>query len=125
MVGVLILVLRDSVLQPVLLGKEDTEGIHQTIHRSVLKCDEDIRKDLFINMVLSGGNTLFQGFTERMEKEIAYLEPNIKIISPAKRDLFAWIGGSVLAPQLNLNNMWILKAEYDEHGPSIIHGKCF
>ena len=115
----------ECLFQPALIGKEDTQGIHQTIHSSAMKCHEDVRKELFANTVLSGGNTLFQGFTERMEKEIASLEPNVKIIAPAKRDLSVWKGGSVLAAQLNLANMWIFKAEYDEHGPSIVHRKCF
>ena len=115
----------ECLFQPVLLGKGETQGIHQTIHSSVMKCDEGIRKDLFANTVLSGGNTLFLGFAERMEKEIASLEPNVKIIAPAKRDVSVWKGGSVLATQLNFENIWIFKAEYDESGPSIVHRKCF
>ena len=114
----------ECLFQPALIGKEDTQGIHQTIHSSVMKCDEDVRKDLFANTVLSGGNTLFLGFAERMEKEITSLEPNVKIVAPAKRDLSVWKGGSVLATQPNFKNMWIFKAEYDERGPSIVHRKC-
>ena len=36
-----------------------------------MKCDVDIRKDLYGNIVLSGGNTLFPGFAERMQKKIS------------------------------------------------------
>ena len=115
----------ECLFQPVLIGKEDTEGIHKTIHNSVMKCDEDIRKDLFVNTVLSGGNTLFKGFAERIKKEIVSLEPNVKIIAPPKRDLSVWNGGSMLAIQPNFKTMLISREEYDEHGPRIVHRKCF
>ena len=29
--------------------------------RSIMKCDVDIRKDLYANVVLSGGTTMFPG----------------------------------------------------------------
>ena len=36
-------------------------------HKSVEKCDSDIRKDLYKNIVLSGGNTLFKGLPDRLQ----------------------------------------------------------
>ena len=50
-----------------------------------MKCDVDIRKDLYGNIVLSGGTTMFDGIAERMEKEIKALAPasmKIKIVAP-------------------------------------------
>ena len=40
-----------------------------------MKCDVDIRKDLYANIVLSGGTTMFPGISERMSKEITALAP--------------------------------------------------
>jgi actin-related protein len=31
-----------------------------------MKCDVDVRRDLFQNIILSGGSTLFEGMGERM-----------------------------------------------------------
>lgn len=36
-------------------------GIHDTTFNSIMKCDVDIRKDLYNNVVLSGGTTMFPG----------------------------------------------------------------
>lgn len=36
-------------------------GIHDTTFNSIMKCDVDIRKDLYNNIVLSGGTTMFPG----------------------------------------------------------------
>lgn len=93
-----------------------------------MKCDIDIRKDLYTNIVLSGGTTMYPGIADRMHKEIANLAPNsmkVKIIAPPERKYSVWIGGSILASLSTFQNMWISKQEYDESGPSIVHRKCF
>merc|ERR1719228_2670875 len=49
-----------------------------------MKCDVDIRKDLYANTVLSGGTTMYPGIADRMQKEITALAPStmkIKIIA--------------------------------------------
>ena len=91
-----------------------------------MKCDVDIRKDLYANTVLSGGTTMFPGIADRMQKEISALAPpKIKIIAPPERKYSVWIGVSILASLSTFQQMWISKQEYDESGPSIVHRKCF
>uniref|UniRef100_A0AAQ5ZRH3 Actin alpha 1, skeletal muscle n=1 Tax=Amphiprion ocellaris TaxID=80972 RepID=A0AAQ5ZRH3_AMPOC len=95
---------------------------------SIMKCDIDIRKDLYANNVLSGGTTMYPGIADRMQKEITALAPStmkIKIIAPPERKYSVWIGGSILASLSTFQQMWISKQEYDEAGPSIVHRKCF
>src|SRR5271170_4930373 len=63
-------------------------GIHETTYNSIMKCDIDIRKDLYANTVLSGGTTMYPGIADRMQKEITALAPStmkIKIIAPPER----------------------------------------
>jgi len=103
-------------------------GLHEAIFGSIMKCDIDIRKDLYANNVLSGGTTMYPGIADRMQKEITALAPStmkIKIIAPPERKYSVWIGGSILASLSTFQTMWITKAEYDESGPSIVHRKCF
>jgi len=117
----------EVLFKPNLIGKED-QGIHTTTYNSIMKCDVDIRKDLYGNIVLSGGTTMFEGIDTRMEKEIVALAPpamKIKIVAPPERKYSVWIGGSILASLSTFQQMWISKQEYDESGPSIVHRKCF
>merc|ERR1712038_1310974 len=103
-------------------------GIHQTSYNSIMKCDLDIRKDLYANTVLSGGTTMYPGISDRMQKELTSLAPpsmKIKVIAPPERKYSVWIGGSILSSLSTFQNMWISKAEYYEQGPSIVHRKCF
>jgi len=118
----------EALFDPSFIGMADSEGIHLTTYHSIMKCDIDIRKDLYANTVLSGGSTMYDGIADRMQKELTDLAPNtmrIKIIAPPERKYSVWIGGSILASLATFQSMWITKAEYDESGPSIVHRKCF
>lgn len=117
----------EALFQPSFLGLESV-GIHETTFNSIKICDVDIRKDLYSNIVLSGGTTMYNGLPERMQKEITALAPStmkIKVIAPPERKYSVWIGGSILASLSTFQQMWISKQEYDESGPSIVHRKCF
>merc|ERR1719266_3082225 len=48
----------EVLFRPNLIGKE-SEGIHKLTYDSIMKCDVDIRRDLYENTVLSGGSTMF------------------------------------------------------------------
>jgi len=109
------------------LANLDIEGIHKYAYDSIMKCDTDIRKDLFSNIILAGGTTLFEGIGERMWYEIHQLASSskIKVLTPPERKYSVWLGGSILAALSTFQTMWINKSEYDDSGPGIIHRKCF
>ncbi|KAK4702364.1 hypothetical protein P7C70_g3859, partial [Phenoliferia sp. Uapishka_3] len=116
----------EALFQPSLLGLE-AAGIHETTYNSIMKCDLDIRKDLYGNIVMSGGTTMYAGISDRMQKEITALAPSsmkVKIVAPPERKYSVWIGGSILASLSTFQQMWISKQEYDESGPSIVHRKA-
>jgi actin beta/gamma 1 len=117
----------EVLFQPSFIGLEAC-GVHETMFNTIMKCDVDIRKDLYGNIVLSGGTTMFDGISERMTKELTALAPStmkIKVVAPPERKYSVWIGGSILASLSTFQNMWISKQEYDESGPAIVHRKCF
>ncbi|EAL62684.1 hypothetical protein DDB_G0289505 [Dictyostelium discoideum AX4] len=117
----------EALFQPSLLAM-DYDGIHETTYNSIMKCDVDFHKDLYGNVLLSGGSTMFPGIADRMNKELTALAPStmkIKIIAPPERKYSAWIGGSILASLSSFQPRWISKEEYDESGPSIVHRKCW
>jgi actin-related protein len=109
------------------IGKE-LPGIHELVFNSINSCDIDVRRNLYENVVLSGGSTMFQGLPERLSKEIQELAPStmkVKVIAPEERKYSVWIGGSVLSSLSSFQNNWVTRAEYDESGPTIVHRKCF
>ena len=117
----------EVLFQPSFIGNQGP-GIHDCALQTIMKCDESVRSDLCSNIVMSGGNTMFQGIAERMTKELTALAPstmNIKVVAPPERKYSAWIGGSMVGSLSTFEQMWISKAEYDECGPSIVNQKCF
>jgi len=117
----------EVLFQPALIGMEQ-EGVHEATFHSIMKCDVDIRKDLYSNIVLSGGTTMYPGIQERLQKDITNMAPpsvKVKVIAPPERKYSVWIGGSILASLTTFQQMWIGKEEYEESGPSIVHRKCF
>jgi len=117
----------EVLFQPNLIGLE-AKGIHETTFNSIMKCDVDIRRELYGNIVLSGGTTMFPGIGDRMSKEITTLAPSsmkVRVVAPPERKYSVWIGGSILASLGTFQQMWVSRAEYDESGSAIVHRKCF
>ncbi|KRY32228.1 Actin, acrosomal process isoform [Trichinella spiralis] len=117
----------EALFQPSLLGLECC-GLPETINISIMKCDLDLRSQLYGNVILSGGSTMFPGINHRMTKELRVLGPdavNVKIHTPPERKYSVWIGGSIMASLSAFQNMWISYKDYEEHGSAIVHQKCF
>jgi actin beta/gamma 1 len=116
----------EILFKPSLIGL-DSDGIHVATYESIMKCDVKFRKDLYANIVLSGGTTLFNGIGERLRKEIISLAPptmSVNIIAPPERKYSAWSGGSRLASSDDFEERWVTKEEYAQDGYSIVHSKC-
>ena len=115
----------EALFQPSFIGRV-LAGVAETIYKSIVKSDVGIRKDLYANIVLSGGTSLFPGIAERIKKDIAALAPpntQINVIAPPERHYLPWIGASGFAALPSFKKMWISKQEYDEMGPDIVHKK--
>lgn len=66
----------------IVLSTVETESFICALrYNSIFKCDLDIRRDLYGNVVLSGGTTMFPGIADRMQKELAQLAAaGVKVI---------------------------------------------
>eukprot|EP01083_Nonionella_stella_P310533 1103586_1 len=60
----------ECLFQPSFIGKDKYEGIHEILYKSVQNHDFKTRKELFRNVVLEGGNTMFDGISERLSNEL-------------------------------------------------------
>lgn len=115
----------EPLFNPSLL-KIDSPGISQLVFDTINKCD-DLKPQMFGNILLTGGTSMFNGFGERLDNELNKLNTSekINVISLPNRKNCAWIGGSILVSLATFSQSWITKPEYDEVGPNIIHLKCF
>ena len=110
----------ESIFNPNIIEMQ-IDSLPQTILNSINKCDISTRKELFNNIILTGGNTFIKGFETRLKKEIDEIKKrNCGIISLKERNYAAWIGASGISSLSNFKNKWISRNEYFENG-----GKLF
>ncbi len=116
----------EILFNPSIIGSEHL-SFQEMIVTSINKVDIDLRKNLFNNILISGGNTLFKGIQEKFHTEIKYLSPKnmkVRIHSPGNRLLSCWTGGNVISTLEIFKKMWVSKDDWGEKGnKSIIHIK--
>ena len=121
----------EALFDPSLLNlgvaEEDSPGLHQLSFNSILKCDIDIRKEMYTNIVLSGRTTQLDGFAERFEAEMVRQAPpaaQVQVKAPSDREQTVWVGGSILAQLDSFENTWVPKSTYLEEGASTMLRRC-
>lgn len=102
------------------------KGLSESCYDSILKCDIDLKKDLYHNIVLSGGNSMFNGFQERLTKEIKAFAPEsmkeeVRVFASYERKFAVWSGGSILSSISTFESKWFTKEQYEEYGASYFH----
>ena len=117
----------EVLFQPDMAGNE-FGGIHHFCDRSIQKADFDIRKQLYSNIILSGGNTIYEGLPIRLLREVQrHCPPNnssdVRLYATDQRKDTAWIGGSIITSINTFNDKWITKGEFEESGAAIVHKK--
>ena len=103
------------------------DSIDRAIFKSIEMCGKDLHKDLYGNIVLSGGTTMFRGLPERIEKEIIRFAPStmeVNVVASPERKYAAWIGGSILGALPTFTQMVVTHKEYNDAGVGIVHRKC-
>jgi actin-related protein len=116
----------EVLFNPALIGKEML-GVHEAVNDSITRSDIDVRKDLYSNIVLSGGTTMIKDFAKKLDYELRSIvtgNTEIKVVAPKERKYSVWMGGSILAALPSFGSAWIYNHEYREAGTSIIHSRC-
>ena len=125
-IGVEKLLPAEILFRPDLIGCE-FPSFQQMLYNSIDKADVEIRNKLYENVILCGGNTAIKNLNKRIWEELKKLSPylqNIKIRSPNKPQLSAWLGGNIISSLEMINKMWVTQKEWDEIGDKIIHTKA-
>ena len=106
----------------------EEKGIPEICNDLIQKCDSSLRKDLYNCIVLSGGNSMFNGLPERLTKEIKKLAPEsmeeeVKVIESIERKNWACMGGMILSSISTFKDALVTRDDYEENGFSIIEKK--
>jgi actin len=117
----------EALFKPSLIGL-DQQGLHEFVFKSIMKTNTEIRPEMFKNIVLAGGNSLFDNFNDRLYSEILSMAPTktqLDVVAKKERMYSSWIGGSIIGNMDTFQHLCITRAEYEREGSRIVHDKTF
>ncbi len=120
----------EVLFRPSLLGLE-VSGVAEQVFKVINSAPMDDRKKLYKQIVLSGGTTMYPGFSTRLQRELEkiYEERILKghpdrsaknvicVEAPPRRKNMVFLGGAVYASLVkDTQAQWISRLDYEEQG---------
>uniref|UniRef100_A0A8C9F8C0 Actin related protein 6 n=1 Tax=Pavo cristatus TaxID=9049 RepID=A0A8C9F8C0_PAVCR len=101
-------------------------GIPEAIVDSIQNLPEEMQPHFFKNIVLTGGNTLFPGFRDRVYSEVRCLTPtdyDVSVVLPENPITYSWEGGKLISENDDFEDLVVTREDYEEHGHNICEEK--
>ena len=96
----------------------DAFGISESCYNTINKCTNFLFHVLYRNIIISGGNTLFPGFQERLQSELLEFAPlgvkDVFVDATSDGICGAWRGGAILGLHSTFKELAMTKGEYEE-----------
>jgi actin-related protein len=114
----------EILFQPSIVQQE-FPSISTLVTRAITGCAIDMRRALSSNIILSGGNTMLPGFSQRLQEDVLAAFPglfgSVKVLDTPNRTTSVWTGASVMGSLEGFDTRWVTREVYDEYGPGIVH----
>ncbi|XP_015748134.1 PREDICTED: actin-related protein 6-like [Acropora digitifera] len=102
-------------------------GIPEAISHAINELPTEMQPHCYMNILLTGGSSLFPGMKERVFSEVRRLAPfdvDVSVHCSSRPITHAWEGGAALSKtDVFLNKMCVTKAEYEDNGKNICREK--
>jgi actin-related protein 5 len=99
----------------------DQAGLGEMLALALMRLPQHYRERVMKGSVLlTGGNSLFEGLDRRLLAELRMTRPlgaTIKVVRAADPKLDAWRGASVFASSSSFQKSALSKADFEERGP--------
>jgi len=127
----------ELLFEPAQHGREGP-GLAELVFNTIRRTDMHLQKELFSNVMLSGGSSMFPGFASRLEKDLRTLHLEqvlqgdrarqsrypVLVEDPPHRQHLVFLGASIHA-QANEGQSnspwWISRSEFEECGANVVH----
>lgn len=116
----------EMMINPELVKGYKTEvmALQEAIVTCAMKCDAELRAELFDAVVPCGGVAMIPGLNERLETEIEKLTNKpVSVLSSPEAYAVAWLGGATFAGMPDSKKMWVSKKQYEDYGEKIVRNK--
>lgn len=115
-------------------------GLASMVDEAVQACPIDTRRALYANLLLSGGNTMFDNFDKRMQRDVQSLvdkryacidssavggsrgrrAPQVRVRRHPEQRYAVWAGASVLGSSSMFHQVVVTRDAYREHGRQLV-----
>ncbi|XP_078280140.1 uncharacterized protein LOC144607286 [Rhinoraja longicauda] len=115
----------EVMFKPFLIGK-DIQNLPSLAHSVIEHCKEETCDEMYANIVLAGGNTMFRNMGERIQQEMTDLvKPGkkVKVLAPSNRKYLSWKGASILAGLSTFHHMCVARQDFEEYGATALYRK--
>ncbi|XP_072100264.1 actin-3-like isoform X2 [Mobula birostris] len=115
----------EVMFKPFLIGK-DIQNLPALAHSVIEHCNEEICNEMYTNIVLAGGNTMFRNMGQRIQQEMTDLvksEKKVKVLAPPNGNYLSWKGASILAGLSTFHQMCITRQDFEEYGVTALYRK--
>jgi len=97
----------------------ECKSLPESAWGAIQAVEVDTRVDLGKNILVSGGNTMFKGFAERLKSEIVKVSPEgyeIGVVASKDRKNAVWRGASMMASLNTFAGSMITKEDFQATG---------
>lgn len=111
-------VVPEIIFNPADVGSKQP-GLADVVMQSLHELPVGLWPGLLANIVVTGGNACFDGFIQRLEKELLTRVPDdciVRIARPEDPITSTWRGAANLARHSAMPSLCVTKQEYEEHG---------
>mmetsp|Transcript_4053 Transcript_4053/g.14161 ORF Transcript_4053/g.14161 Transcript_4053/m.14161 type:complete len:420 (-) Transcript_4053:47-1306(-) len=124
--------------QPEIFSADYVTPLPELVNQAIVSSPIDARRNLYKNIVLSGGSTMYKDFGRRLQRDIKRMVDTriseseasnggtlkaqaveVNVLTHHMQRFAVWFGGSVLASSPEFYTAAHTKADYEEYGPNI------
>ncbi|XP_028156544.1 actin-like [Ostrinia furnacalis] len=116
----------EMMIQPVLVKGYETEvmPLQEAVVTCAMKCDAELRPELYDAVVPCGGVSMIPGLNERLATEIENITNKpVTVLSSPEAYAVSWLGGATFAGMPASKKMWVSKKQYEDYGEKIVRNK--
>lgn len=98
-------------------------GIADLVRQSLDQLPIGLWPAFLANVIVVGGNSLFEGFVPRLQKELVQRFPDdcvVRVARPADPITSTWHGAANLSNLATMDRLAVTKQEYDELGAALV-----
>lgn len=118
-------VIPEIFFNPTDIGMQ-TPGLADLVKQSLDSLPVGLWPGLLANIVVVGGNALYDGFIQRLQKEIVQRVPDeciVRVARPADPISSTWQGAANFAKHEHVERLAVTKKEYEENGAAWVARK--